>query len=103
MEVSDAELGALDVHRQVDLASSGKILDVAISAVFRAARDRSGAFLADFFFDRVFCAAGMDVDGLRWLGNYSVHSIGGYQFSFTSVPFREHLRRGCAAQDSWVD
>ncbi len=76
VEVSDAEFSALDVHRQVDFAASRKILDVAISAVFRAAGDCSGALLADFFFDRVFCAAGMDVEGLRWLGNDSVHGVG---------------------------
>lgn len=76
VEVSDAELGALYVDGEVDFASSGKILDVAVTAVFRATGDRSSALFSDFLFDGICSAAGMDVDGLWWFGYHSVKGIG---------------------------
>lgn len=76
MEISDAEFGALDVDGKVDLTSSREILDVAVAAVLWSPRDGSSALFSDFLFDRIFCAACVDIDGLRWLGNHSVHGIG---------------------------
>ncbi len=68
VKVSNTEFSALDVHGQVDFASARQVFDITVTTMLRAAGDCSGALLANLFLDRVFCAAGMDVDGLRWLG-----------------------------------
>lgn len=43
VQVADGELGALDVHGQVDLAAAREVLDVAVAAMFGAAGDGAGA------------------------------------------------------------
>lgn len=103
VEVSDAEFGALDMHRQVDFAASREVLDVAIAAVLGATRDRSSALLADLFLDVVRCAARVHIDGLGWLGNDSVHGIGRDEFAFSFIPYCEHLGRWCTAENTGMD
>lgn len=58
--------------------------------MFGSAGYGSGAFFADFFFGRVVGAAGVDVDGLGWMGDVAVH-VGalGDELAFAAVPFCE--------------
>lgn len=51
MEIANAEFGAFDVNWEIDLGAPGKVLDIAVSAVFRTAWDRAGTFTPDFLFD----------------------------------------------------
>lgn len=87
MEVADAELGAGDVDGQEDFAAAAQVLDVAVAAVLGAAGDGSRAFLADFFFERAGCGAGVDVLGLGGLGDDAFEVGGADEVGFAAVPF----------------
>lgn len=50
VQVADAEFSTRHMDGEVDFGAAGEVLDVAVSAVFGAARDGAGAFLADFGF-----------------------------------------------------
>ena len=91
MEITNAEFCAGNVHGKEDLAAAGEILDVAVSAVFGAAGDRARAFLADFFFQIAGCGAGVDVLGLRWLGDDALEFCGGDELGFALVPVGEDV------------
>jgi hypothetical protein len=98
MQIPNRKLRPLDMHRQVHLASAREVLDVAVAAVFGAAGDRAGAFLADFFFGGGVCGSGVDVLGLRGHGDVAVHVRAGLdQAAFAFVPGREDFGRGRAA------
>jgi hypothetical protein len=98
MQIPDRELGPLDMHRQVNLAAARQVLDVAVAAVLRAARDRAGALVADFRLDVVVRGAGVYVLGLRRLGDVAVHVRARFdQAAFALVPGCEDFRRGRAA------
>lgn len=72
VQVADAEFGAGNVHREVDFGAAREVLDVAVAAVFGAARDRARAFLGDFGFQVSRGAAGVRVEGLRRLRDDAV-------------------------------
>jgi hypothetical protein len=92
------------MNREVDLAPPGEILDIAITAVFRAAGDGTSALPSDLVLEGALGAAGVNVDGLGRLGDNAVHSAtGGDKLAFAPVPFGEDFGRGCAAQDARVD
>ena len=106
VQVADAELGPLDVHRQVDLAAAAKVLDVAVAAVLGASRDGARAFAADFGFDVAGAAAGVHVLRLGGLGDDFVEVLGFVgidQLAFAAVPSGQDFGRGRAAEDSGVD
>jgi len=92
MEIADAELSALDVDREVDFRATGQILDVAISSMLWATRDRACAFLPDLRLDLIRCAPSVDILRLWWLSDISIHVRACRdQFSFSSVPFVKNL------------
>ena len=104
MEITDAELGTRDVHRQVHLAATREVLDVAIAAVLRAAGDRARALAADLLFDIGRRAAGMYVGGIRRLRDDAVHVRARLdQLALALVPRREDFRRRRAPEDPRVD
>lgn len=98
MQVADAELGALDVHWQVDLGAAGQVLDVTVAAVLGTSWDCASAFFSDLFLDLVGCATGVDVDGLRWLSDVPVHVRAFLnQLALTPVPLGEDFGGWSAA------
>lgn len=72
MQVSDTELGTVNVDGQVDLATSRQVLDVAVTTVLRSAGDRAGTFAADLGFGLFICGTSMDVDRLGWVRDFTV-------------------------------
>ena len=68
MQVANAEFGALDVDRQIGLAASAEVLDIAVPAMLGAAGDGSSALLPDLFADLVRGTACVHVLGLGGLG-----------------------------------
>lgn len=86
MEVADAELGPGDVDREEDFAAAAQVLDVAVAAMLGTAGDGSRAFFADFFFELAGCGAGVDVLGLRRLGDDALEFGGADEVGFTAVP-----------------
>jgi len=72
VQITNAELGAGNVHRKVDFTAPGQVLDVAVTAVFWTARNSAGTFLANLFFDVAGRTASVYVDGLRRKGNVAV-------------------------------
>jgi hypothetical protein len=104
MQVSDAELAALDMHRQIDLAASAQILDIAVTAMLWPARNGSSSFLADLLFDIVASRADMHASRLWRVRNDAIHvGAGGNELALALVPRGKNFGRGCAAEDSWVD
>ncbi len=103
MEVADAEFRPRDVDWEEDLAAAAQVLDVAVAAVFGAAGDGAGPLLADFFLQVARRGAGVDVLGLRGLGDDALEFGGADEVGFAAVPFGEDLGRGSAAEDAWVD
>ena len=103
MQVADAELGALDVDRQIHLAAPRKVLDIAVPAVLWAARNGPGTFLSDLFLDIIGAASGVHAGRQRREGNVAVH-VGASrdQLSLTLVPCLEDLLRWCAAKNAPV-
>lgn len=73
MQVTDRELGALDVHRQVDFTAAREILDIAVAAVLGSAGDGARPFLADLILDVVAAAADVHVRGVGWEGDVPAH------------------------------
>ena len=69
VEVADAELGPGDVDGEEDLAASAQVFDVAITAMLRPARYGPRALLAYLLLQLAGCGAGVDVLGLRRLGD----------------------------------
>lgn len=103
VEVAHGELGARDVYREVCFAPAREVLDVAVSAVLGAARDRAGAFGADFGFECTRGCAGVDVFGLGEVGDDTVESVEFYELGLTACPFGEDLGGWSTAHDTWVD
>lgn len=104
VQVADAELGARDVDREVDLGAAREVLDVAVPTVFRPPGDRPRALLADFLEHvRGGRGAGVDVLGLGRLGDDAVEGVGGDELAFALVPEGEDVGRGGAAEDAGVD
>jgi hypothetical protein len=103
MQVADAKLGARDMHRQVNLASSAQVLDIAISAMLRASWDGSGTLLADLGLDRFICRASMDIRGQRWERNFTVKLVRLDELTLTLVPSCEDFWGRSATEDTWVN
>lgn len=103
VQVADAELGALDVHGQVDLAAAAQVLDVAVAAVLGPAGDGASALAPDLVLDVARRAPGVDVLRLRRLGDDGVELVLADQLGFALVPGREHFGRRCAAHDTRVN
>lgn len=102
MEISNREPGARDVDGKISLRATGEIFDVAVSAVFRTARDCAGPFTADFRFNVGGGGTGVDI---RRLGRVrdGFASVGGNQLRFTAVPFSKDFRGGCGSHDAGVN
>ena len=105
MQVADAEFRTLDVYRQEDFGSAREVLDVAVPAVFGAAGDCSRALTADLLFQIFICGSGMDILGLRRLGDDAVVCglAGLDELAFALVPGCEDFGARCTAQDARVD
>ncbi len=103
MQVADAELGALDVHRQVHFAAAAQVFDVAVAAVLGPAGNCPGSLLPDLFLDVATRGPGVHVLRLGWFGDDRVELVFADQLPFTLVPGREHFGRGRAAHDTGVD
>ena len=103
VQVAHTELGSLDMNWQIDFATAGEILDIAIATVFRATWNGPGSFFADLFLRRCVRTAPMDILWLRRLCDNPIQGIGGDQFSLPSVPFRKNFGGWCAAKDTRVN
>ena len=103
MQIANTELRTLYMDREIDLASSAEVLDVAVSAVFRSSWDGPSSFSADFGFDLVICTACVDVLWLRGFGNIAVEFVGGNQLTLALVPCCKDFRRGSTPEDARMD
>jgi hypothetical protein len=93
VKVPNAELRAGDMNGEVNLAATGEILDIAITAVFGAAGDGAGALAADLVLEGPIRAAGVHVEGLGRLRHHAVPlAVGRDELAFAPVPFRQHPR-----------
>jgi hypothetical protein len=73
MEVAYAEFGAGDVDGEVDFGAAREVFDVAVAAVFGAARNRAGTLFADFGLEGGVCRASVDVCWVGGLSYVAVH------------------------------
>lgn len=64
------------MHWQVDFASAGEVLNVAVAAVFWSAWDSPCPLSTDLLLDIVGGAASVDIDGLWWFGDDAIHGVG---------------------------
>ena len=103
MQVADAKLGARDMYRQVNLASSAQVLDIAISAMLRASWDGSGTLLANLGLDRFICRTGVDICGQRWERHFTVKLVRLDKLTLTLVPGCKDFWGRSAAEDTWVN
>lgn len=104
VQVSDTELGALDVDREIDLRATRQVLDVAVASVLRPTWNCACTLPANLLFDVVTSATGMDVLRLWGKSDITVHMrASGRQLAFTAIPLCEHLGRRSAAKDTRVD
>ena len=106
VEVADAEFGAFHMDGEVDFAAAAEILDIAVPAMLRAARDGPRAFLANLCFYVTGAAASVHVLGLRGLSDNLLKVlclVGIDELAFAAVPFGEDFGGGGAAKDAGVD
>ena len=104
MQVPNAELRPLHVHRQVHLTTPRQVLDIAVSSMLWSAGNRSCALFTDLLLDVL--AAGTDVNGLRVRRQrYDALEmrVCRDELSLTLVPCRQYLRRRCTAQNAGMD
>jgi len=104
MQIAYAELRALDVHWEIYFAAARQVLDIAVTSMFWAARDRSRALFPHFLFDVNGRASGMHVFGIGGLSNYAVHVRASLdELAFALIPRCEDFGRGRAAENAGVD
>jgi hypothetical protein len=103
MQVANAKLGPWNMHWQIDLATAGKILDVAIAAMFWTSRDRPRSLFGNLLGDGLICCAGMAIVFQGRICDSTCEIGCRDQFAFTTIPFSEYFSRGSAAQNSRVD
>jgi hypothetical protein len=70
---------------------------------FFSHRNRSRPLLAHFRFDVRIRRAGVHVDGLRRLRNFSRQRRRGDEFALAPIPLGQHRSGGCTAKDAWVN
>jgi hypothetical protein len=73
MQVSNAELSSFDMYRQVNFATSREVLDVAVTAMLRAAWNCPCTLISNLLFDTSITAANMHALNKRWQSDYTVH------------------------------
>lgn len=104
VQISHAKLRAFDVYREVHLASSRQVLDVAVAAVLGAAGDGAGALLADLLLDVGVGGASVHILRLRRLRDYAAAAVHGLdELALAPVPLGQHVGRRRAAEDARVD
>lgn len=104
VQVTNRELRAFDVHRQVDFRAAGEVLDIAVPTVLRSPWYSTGSLFPDLLLDIVSCAAGVDVLRLRRECDFPAHVAALLdQLAFAVVPGLEDFVGRRAAQDTRVD
>jgi hypothetical protein len=86
VQITNTELGTFYEHRQIDLAASGKILDVTISTVLWPAWDCSCALFAHLLLDVSRCTSSMYTLRLRGLRDDAFEGSGVDEIGFSVVP-----------------
>lgn len=104
VEVSDREVGALNVDGEVAAGTAREVLDVDVTTVLTG-RDGTGAFGVDLLalvLGNVLADIG--TTGLRWEGDVVGTStlLGGNEASLTLVPLVEELLAWSGTDESWV-
>ena len=103
MQVTNTEFGSLNQHWQVDLGSSGEVLDIAVSTVLRSTWDSSCALLTNLFRKCFVCTSGVHILWLRRLCNDAVQRSSVDELAFSLVPGLKNLSRRSAAKNARVD
>jgi hypothetical protein len=103
MQVTNRELRSVNMHRQIHLATPAEVLDIAVSTVLRTARDSPRTLAADLGLGLLIRTTGVNIDRLRWVGDFAVQLVRFDQIALTLVPRRQDLGGGCTAQDTGVD
>lgn len=125
VQITNTELGTIDVHRQVYFATSAKVLDamgelailflgkscarysgensLAIPAMLWSSRDGSRALFSDFGLQFLIGASGMHADRLWWQGHISLQLVCGYELGLSLVPGGQDFWRRRTSQNSRMD
>lgn len=91
------------MDREVGLTPPREVLDIAVSAVFRAAWDSASAFEAYRFFECTCGGTGVDVFWFWEVGDDAVKGVGCDEVGLAAGPVGEDLGGWSAAHDSGVD
>lgn len=91
------------MDREVDLAASAEILDVAVPPVFRTTRDRTSPFGRNLGTEVCICRPGVGIFGQRRQSNDPVKLIGSNEIRLSLVPRGQDFSRGRTAEDAGVD
>lgn len=104
VQITNGELGSLDVHWKVDFATAGQVLDIAVAAVLGSTRNGSCSLFANLLFDVRASCTSVNVDGLWWLRDIAVHVAACLnQSSLPLVPGAQHFVAWSTSEDTWVD
>lgn len=104
MQIPHTKLRPLDMHRQENLRSPTQILDVAISPVLRAPRDRPRALFPNLVFQLPTRGPRVYVLCVRRLGDRAVEvRVCRDELAFALVPCLEDGGGGRAPEDAGVD
>lgn len=89
MQIADGEVGSRHMHREVCLGASRQCIDITVSTMFWATRDRARRLSADFTFQFFTCTACVYIDLIGGLRNNSA-CMGmlalGNELSFPAIP-----------------
>lgn len=88
---------------QVNLTAFGQILDIAITAVLRSARDSPGAIFLYLFLDIGFGITRMSMRGIWRQGDYALEVSRLDELGFALIPLRQNLCRRCTSELAGVD
>jgi hypothetical protein len=103
VQVSNAELCTIDMHGKIDFASSTKILDVAVTAMFGPPRYRAGALVCNFSLSAGICRASMAIVRQWRERNLTIQFVGGNELSLTAIPSVQHFCRRGTAKNTRMD
>jgi hypothetical protein len=102
MQITTAELGTLDKHRQVHLATPGKVLNVTISTVFWSAWNSPCTLFADLLLELSRCRSSMHALWFWWLRNDAFEASSAYEVGLSFIPFGKNFVRRSTPKNARV-
>jgi hypothetical protein len=104
VQITNGELGSLNVHWEVHLTPARQILDIAVSSMFGATRHGTRSLLPNLLFDVCRSATSMYVLRLRRERDVAVEVlVRRDELCLARIPRLEDFGRGRTAEDTGMD